>query len=197
MKNFRIIMIIFGGIFIGLCSLLIFFIIENSKLKAEKDEKTKLIQEAVNIDKEVEKIRDEIDKLNLEKNNVDKMIPENETGPFIVIKEATYLSRQSGIRKVEIDYGAKDQNLPAVLAQLMSREEDTGTLLTPIPALVEGVKQFIIGMNFEATFAQSLDFFEAVLSLERIFIIESIKIERVKEIFPNQRVTLVLTAYTF
>ncbi|MCG2711384.1 MAG: hypothetical protein L6416_03560 [Candidatus Omnitrophica bacterium] len=203
MKNSKLILIISGMLFAALLSILILEFKINAALKKEWLEKEGSIKAAKKITQEAEKIQKEITDLTIEDSQIEKMVPLNEQEPMGLIKTLSLLANQSKAKNLEIIFlnQGKDSS------DTSDQQEQSGTSFSPEDEEDDefseqnetffSLKPQLIQMNFECEFPQVIAFLNKALSLDRIVLIDSVKIERVEKILPRQKVTLMLSAYTF
>ncbi len=145
--------------------------------------KSKELKKSLASQKHLEKLKTELELLEVKEKALNRMIPEGETQPLRLIKAIVRLGNEIGIKK--IDFDVKPLSATGVLGQ---GNDVVGE---------EGVKRLYFKMNCEGTFIQFLKFLNKLMNMDRIVEVRGVKIEGVKDILPYQKISLELAAYSF
>ncbi len=133
--------------------------------------------------KHLEKLKSELDLLENKEKALNRMIPRGEEQPLGLIKSIVRLGNEMGVMKIDFDLMP-----PLALGGAAGDGSEPGS---------GGVKALYFTMNCEVTFIQFLKFLDKLTNLERIVEVRGIKIERVKDMLPYQKISLELVTYSF
>lgn len=154
-------------------------------LGRELSQKTSALKEAQAASQSLKKLQDRISELERSEKIINIRVPLAEKYPFELIRTLTAIAQRAGLRKAV--FSLKDENTGG----------DTAPAGYPAGDLTNRPKPAEIEMNFEGTYSQLVRFLERLRSLERVVVVQGIKIERKKEILPCQQISLRLITYTF
>lgn len=172
-------------------------------------EKKAELKEAQKTSKHLKKI----ERLALDLEEKEKVIlqkaPLGEQHPFSLIKALTVLADEIKLKNTAFRV---KENLPGATASAQSQAavlpndamtEDIasqpsvdGIQFQSQPSPV-GLQSLPFEMRFDSTYLQLLKLLQKIHTLQRVITVEQIKVERKKELAPFQKITLLLTAYSF
>lgn len=102
-----------------------------------------------------------------------RRVPVNEKQPLAFIKTLMRKAAQAGLKDIAIDVSNESLSLD------------------------DGFAPIRLEINFQGVYPAFLSFFEGLMSTERLFTVEMLKIERDEKSLPNQKIYLQLLIYTF
>ncbi|MBU4479105.1 MAG: hypothetical protein KKH34_08510 [Candidatus Omnitrophica bacterium] len=200
MKNFKISISIISGLVVGCIGFLLFLINENTKMLEQKNLLNAKIQEARNAQREIDKVQAEVNRLDMETTEIEKMVPVHDEQPLSLIKQMTLLANQLQLKNAEFTYrGNFPDTVGAALENRGLEGEEGGLPVMAASAAQDGlaVQRLIVQMRFEGNFKQADDFFKKLFTLGRLVSVERIRMERDEKIMPRQKITLIIIAYSF
>ena len=186
---------------------------ETSRTRKELKNKSQKLQELNKAERKIKFLKKKKISLHLEKMNLEEQIPLNKVESLSSIKNITVLAAKSGIKKIEFISsqetedkkmgtfslrksfsGSSLQNGSSAFTS-SSTQSFRGTASVSNNLFI--IRPRFIQVNLECNYSNLVSFLREVLKLKRITSIESIKIKRMKNILPRQKVTLNLVTYTF
>lgn len=197
MKSFKLILIIIG-IFIAVFSTLLVLEVRTfSGLKEAIAEKSSRIAEAKKTQKESTELEQEVLKLQQEVKEVEYKIPKGEVKPLRLFEEITLLAYKQGMKNVSFTSGEEEDGEAPLESAGAPEEFDEDYSAAPGAPNSIQVKPLVFTMECESEYQTLLTFLKELFAMERIVTVESVRVERVQDLIPRQKVTLKLTTYTF
>ena len=162
------------------------------KLAAQKSEKEKIIIEAAQSKKKLEKIRRDIDELENAAQYVKGMVLTDEAAALSAIKTISSLAARNGLKDVEIYYSSKgDYAVVAPAGALAS-----GVNLAKAFGL-QKAKPILIGLKFEGSYSSLVRLIEDLYNMQAVLSLEQLSITRSEGIMPLQKMFILVAAYMY
>ena len=181
MKSLKIIIAIVWILFLGMAALIFFEVRRGDSLRQEVAAVTKRIDDAEKARPKLAILAKDIDDLEVDLSKINLKIPDNEKVPLELIKRLTVLANKSRLKKIEFSYG----------------DNASSGALQKTTAEGLRVDTSIINLSCEAEYPRLMAFLKQVSEMDRILYVDEIKISRVKETNPRQRIAIKLLGYTF
>lgn len=179
MKSLKLLIAIVWLVFLILVVVLVLEIRQGDSLRKEAADISKRIDDAEKARPKLKILAKDIEDLEQELSKINLKIPDNEQVPLELIKQLTVMANKEKLKKIRVSYGDNSSS-----AQMTT----TGGLK---------VNTVVITLACEAGYPNLMAFLKQVADMDRIIYVDEVRIERVKDMNPRQRVSVKLLAYTF
>ncbi len=156
-------------------------------LKAEKEEKQKVILEATTAKRKLEKLQTELKELKEASTYVKKMILADDAAVLVAIKDLSRLAAKNGFKNIEFSY-----------VNPAAGKGSAAELTDPAHAFgLKKAKPVFVVANFDASYSALAAFLKSVYDKKVVFSLERLSIKRSAQIIPRQNVSLLLAVYMY
>ncbi|OPX30507.1 MAG: hypothetical protein B1H08_01580 [Candidatus Omnitrophica bacterium 4484_171] len=178
--------------------LFIYQVKETSIIKRRLSDRKSILQEMRSAERKSKKIKRKVIESKQKEKEILRKIPKNKKSIFVLMKELTAIGNSMGIKSISFVIGKSPrEDNKALKKNIMRKRRNPHMFNNPESTKSGLITAYHFKMSFAASYMELYDFIKKIISMERVVSLESIEIERNKEYFPRQKVSLKLITYTF